>query len=909
MIISLKNKKIKTFVDSSNNQQDSYIDIGNSSVNFANNLTLFFIKEISDTVENFKVTIDSTFKIAYRDGLTNNFIETEQATDTELKIANTGGKQVRKWNIFLLSEIEDSYSGSMSVSYTLNGREYSHDFKITADVIGVDSKLVVLTQNTKFDITPDYYKAFKDSEHRASEPNQLLLNEKRKEFLLNYFDLTAQVGSYHTLLASLDYFGFGDLLSIRELWKNENGVSQTTTLTNTVRNFVENKLIGFKKTNQLQLVYKINEPDGTEDTDGFKNYISVLFDTEEILIKMYALKRVLEKDFLPLNTKIVDIIGEHTSTLGVDVKYTLNDERIDSIDLNTQDDSYFNFDFDVKNIEINEHESLLKRKHFIVDDNSDPIVGEYPTGTTTSNNTNSIYFEIDKVLDYDITSSQDYNELFEQDDFLERYDRSDYGLLTISLDVNSEIYSRYKFEIYDTSISETVSDYESKLYNISELSEDKKIKVGVRKLGKFKIKVYLFDFYGGVTWLNPDNNSFEVIRGSIDFKLARIDRSNEGFEKNLDIWSTFETKDTTNSYVEIDSFDSSLNINSFDEENNTNLVIRYQAKEFDKRTLQQNSFEFNSIPLVELTDTYLTDYGYEYGKFIVDVIGNGTPQENRVLKMRNFEHEDWDEISLNYDGSGVTYLTRLCSLINEKPETSVWNKFTASVQKYTDDYTINSSKYVIRIIAKEVGVSVDNVFTDFTQIDQYEPIVNQSEDFNTIMPFSGFIRIHPTIGVSSSFIINDDVIENYEVVSVSSLVTYLKTYFEEKQIRASVFEYDTYLIISTRQDLSITHSLSFGTQKDVVRGLESSKLKIVPSGETFYKGEPFYSYVDLNKRLDGSDYMWTLSNALNGNVLDSQNSYVYRNIIAEKGSYNLTLESTDMFGVNTKTKKGFVVVS
>lgn len=909
MIISLKNKKIKTFVDSSNNQQDSYIDIGNSSVNFANNLTLFFIKDISVTVENFKVTIDGTFKIAYRDGLTNNFIETEQATDTELKISNTGGKQVRKWNIFLLSEIEDSYSGSMSVSYTLNGREYSHDFKITADVIGVDSKLVVLTQNTKFDITPDYYKAFKDSEHRASEPNQLLLNEKRKEFLLNYFDLTAQVGSYHTLLASLDYFGFGDLLSIRELWKNENGVSQTTTLTNTVRNFVENKLIGFKKTNQLQLVYKINEPDGTEDADGFKNYISVLFDTEEILIKMYALKRVLEKDFLPLNTKIVDIIGEHTSTLGVDVKYTLNDERIDSIDLNAQDGSYFNFDFDVKTIEINEHKSLLKRKHFIVDTNSDPILGDFPTGTTTSDNTNSTYFEIDKILDYDITSSEDYNDLFEQDDFLERYDRSDYGLLTISLDVNTEIYSRYKFEIYDTSISENSPEYVSELYNISELSDDKNILVGVRKLGTFKIKVYLFDFYGGVTWLNPDNNSFEVIRGSIDFKLARIDRNNEGFEKSLNIWSTFETKDTTNSYVEIDSFDSSLNINSFNEENNTNLAIRYQAKEFDKRTLQQNSFEFNNIPLVELTDTYLTDYGYEYGKFLVDVIGNGLPQELRVLKMRNFEHEEWDEISLNYAKGGVTYLTRLCSLINEKPDTSVWNKFTASVQKYTDDYTINSSKYVIRIIAKEVGVSVDNVYTDFTQIDQYEPIVNQSEDFNTIMPFSGFIRIHPTLGVSSSLVINGDVIENYEVVSVSSLVTYLKTYFENKQIRASVFEYDTYLIISTRQDLSITHNSSFGTQKDVVRGLESSKLKIVPSGETFYKGEPFYSYVDLNKRLDGSDYMWTLSNALNGNVLDTQNSYVYRNIIAEKGSYNLTLESTDMFGVNTKTKKGFVVVS
>lgn len=903
MIISLKNKTIKTFVDDNNIQQDSSIDLGNTSVNYGKNLTFFHIKESTETVVDFTISVTGDFVIAYRDGLTPNFKEVLQATDTELKIADTGGKQIRKWNLFLLKEEEGRYNSEISISYQLNGVLYEFKFTIFGDVIGIDSKFIILTQNAKFDITPDYYSAFKDSEHRSSEPNQLLLNEKRKEFLLNYFDLTAQVASYHTLLAALHYFGYGDLLSIRELWKNESGIRQSTEITNEVQNFIDNRLIGFKKTNQLQLVYQINTPDGTEDADGFPNYINVLFDTEEILIKMYALKRILENDFLPLNTKIVDIIGQHTSTLGVDVKVWLNDERIDTVDLNNQSDGGFNFEFDVRNIEINEHESLLKEK-FIIATDTDPLVGEYPTGITESNFLDTTYFEVDKVLEYDLTTSESYDDLFNDKDFVERYDRSDYGLVKLILDADPILYSRYKFDIFDINVSETNPEYTSPLYNISELPENKEILFGVRKVGTFKIKVYLFDFYGGVTWMNPNNNTFDVVRGNLNFNLARIDRTGEGFEKSLDFWSTYPTL-TTERYIEIDAFDSSLNINTFDEDNNTNLVLRYQAKEFDQRTLQLNTFQFNNVPLTDLTQTSLSDYGYEYGKYLVDIVGNGT-QAFRTLRMRLFEHLDWDEITIEYTGSEIEFLTQFCSAINEKPETSVWNRFTASIQQFSLD-VLSNSKYMMRIVAKEVGVSIDNVFVDFTDVDTYEPIINIAEDYYTLMPFSGYTRIHPTLNTIGELFINETSLGTYTVDDLEVFATTIRDFFTDNSLKGSVWVYDTYIIVSVRDDFKINHP-AFGTQQDVVRGKESTVLKLVPSGDIFYKGEPFYAYVDLKTKLDGSDFQWTLSNALNGDILDIQKSYVYRNIIVESGSYNLTLQSVDMFGVNEKTKNGFVVV-
>lgn len=924
MIITLKNKTIKTFVDSLGSQKNTSIDIGNTSINFGKNITIFHLEDDIEVVENFSVVITGdSFTIAYRDGLESEFIESLDVSDTEVRVSDSGGKQIRKFNIFCLSDEEGTKEGLITISYNKGGVSYSYEFSLRCDVVGIDPKYIVLAQNFKFDITQDYYKAFKDSEHRASEVNELLLNEKRKEFLISYFDLTAQVASYHTLLAALHYFGYGDLLSIRELWNNENGYRQSTKITTEVQDHIDNRLLGFTKTNQLQLVYQINEEDGTEDSDGFENYINVLFDTEEMLIKMYALKRVLEKDFLPLNTKIVDIIGEHTSTLGVDVKIFLNDERIDEIDLNNQsgEDTTtvgsgegtsgggFDFESGVTDIEISEHEVLLLETHFNATD-SGIHTGEYPEGVTKSSLLDNVYFEIEKVLEYDTTTNEDYTDLFSDNDFVQKYDRSDYGLVKLTLDINREYYSRWSFEVFDMSISETEYAYKSDLKDISELNDDSSLIFGVRKLGEFKVRVYAFDYYGGVTWMNPSNNTFNVVRGSLDFKLARIDRDNNGFELGMSFWSTSPTSTETvaDRYVEIDAFDDTLDINTFDEENHNNLVLRYQSASFDQRTLQMNTFQFNNVGLNELAGTALTDYGYEYGKFIIDVIGDGT-DGFRILNMRNFESKDWDSVSLEYDSSQDTfgYLSKICSIINTKGVDSVWNKFTATIQYFSYDL-ISDAVPVIRIVAKEVGISIDNVFTDFSDIDTYNPLCNFSEDYYSIMPISGLIRIHPTINEVSDLVINGDTVSiDYTLDSTSNLTTTLRNYFSDNDIKASVWDYDTFIIISTRVDLSITHD-AFGTQMDVARGKESSILKLAPSGDNFYKGEPFYAYVDLKTRLDGSDFFWTLTNALTGEIIDEQKSYVYRNLIVDSGSYSLELTTNDIFGSNTKVKNGFVIV-
>ena len=66
-----------------------------------------------------------------------------------------------------------------------------------------------------------------------------------------------------------------------------------------------------KKTSRFSLVYRLNEPDGTFDQWDFENVVETFdYTPEEVLIKLYGLKNRLQRDFLPLEAKIVDITGE-----------------------------------------------------------------------------------------------------------------------------------------------------------------------------------------------------------------------------------------------------------------------------------------------------------------------------------------------------------------------------------------------------------------------------------------------------------------------------------------------------------------------------------------------------------------------------------------------------------------------
>ena len=150
------------------------------------------------------------------------------------------------------------------------------------------------------------------------------MNAKRKELLLELHNIKPFVGTYKAILNAIDYFGY-DKITLKEYWinvdKSENNFGKLHAIpvpNSSVRGEMTRKRLKFKvpsstvkKTSRFSLVYRLNEPNGTYDQWDIANVDEVFdYTPDEVIIKLYGLKNRLQKDYLPLEAKIIDITGE-----------------------------------------------------------------------------------------------------------------------------------------------------------------------------------------------------------------------------------------------------------------------------------------------------------------------------------------------------------------------------------------------------------------------------------------------------------------------------------------------------------------------------------------------------------------------------------------------------------------------
>jgi len=169
----------------------------------------------------------------------------------------------------------------------------------------------------------------KDYDIKEALPNWEIINNKRKEALLTRPEVYPYVGTYKGLTNIINFLGFRDFLSVKEYWQNKNTDSpyfnkftlidisdllddgkinsiDLTTYNNNVKFTPE-----FKKTGLLGLYYKITDTTGVEDADGIPEVVRTTeFSNDEILYKLNRLKDKLKDEILPINVKIIDIVGE-----------------------------------------------------------------------------------------------------------------------------------------------------------------------------------------------------------------------------------------------------------------------------------------------------------------------------------------------------------------------------------------------------------------------------------------------------------------------------------------------------------------------------------------------------------------------------------------------------------------------
>lgn len=198
-----------------------------------------------------------------------------------------------------------------------------------AETIEEDERLKILNENLGYKLTKEDEFIFRQSDIKEPKPDFKLLNEKRKELLINGHNIYPYIGSYKALINALKFFGYYNL-NIIDIWINVNEGSDNYGKYYYVKKYTlkEDELIylnkhniklpsiDYRKSTNIALSYSINHPtkiDGKYQFDLFElPYFTEDWDytIEEALIKLFALRDKLNRDFLPGRSKIVDIVGE-----------------------------------------------------------------------------------------------------------------------------------------------------------------------------------------------------------------------------------------------------------------------------------------------------------------------------------------------------------------------------------------------------------------------------------------------------------------------------------------------------------------------------------------------------------------------------------------------------------------------
>lgn len=166
---------------------------------------------------------------------------------------------------------------------------------IGADFYNENETLGINVSNMGLDIPKDVQRAIYESNLREDGVDNILLNRKFKELLIQYMDIIANKGSYNSLLNSLSWFEYGDLVKIYDYWKHgevDRELMYHEDLKQIVDNKIQEMLSTFQKTTYIGLYYGLQSI--RKDSNGDIVYRD----------KNYFVKGDEDNDWLPARTQL-----------------------------------------------------------------------------------------------------------------------------------------------------------------------------------------------------------------------------------------------------------------------------------------------------------------------------------------------------------------------------------------------------------------------------------------------------------------------------------------------------------------------------------------------------------------------------------------------------------------------------
>jgi hypothetical protein len=235
-------------------------------------------------------------------------------------------KDAIHFSVAINSSEEKHHTRLLNIYEVINGveGEVFAAIRFYGETVEEDERLKVLLSNMGLSINEEDTIIFKESDVNELSTDWQIINNKRKELLLEAHNIAPFIGTYKALLNAIKFYGY-DNLTMKEYWLNINEQSENFGKLKAIaipnqneKGFliekadrVELPSSNLKKTSRFSLHYRINEPTGKfNELDLPLTQETSVFSPDEILIKLYGLKKKLQKEYLPLQAKIVDITGE-----------------------------------------------------------------------------------------------------------------------------------------------------------------------------------------------------------------------------------------------------------------------------------------------------------------------------------------------------------------------------------------------------------------------------------------------------------------------------------------------------------------------------------------------------------------------------------------------------------------------
>ena len=220
---------------------------------------------------------------------------------------------------------QGKYVGEIRDTFTINEEE----FTIGVDFIDENEALGINLANFGAEISNEVQRAIYEKDINEQLTDYILLNRKFKELLNEYINILANKGSYKSLINSLNWFEYGDIVKIYEYWKhgepNQSYLSKRD-LTQFVNSETENLLFTNSKTTYVgisaalnkvtiqdgEIVYEDkyteisgNDPQMVDEPNPELEDVSLLWSKLEMSLKMTLLGNFFATYFLPIHLDLI----------------------------------------------------------------------------------------------------------------------------------------------------------------------------------------------------------------------------------------------------------------------------------------------------------------------------------------------------------------------------------------------------------------------------------------------------------------------------------------------------------------------------------------------------------------------------------------------------------------------------